>query len=59
MAVPSSGTITILGVARELVNDDYTNTTAITSPISLKDMAVSGNSNGSGVSFDDVNTNFK
>ena len=59
MAVPSSGTITILGVARELVNDDYTNTTAITSPISLKDMAVGGNSNGSGVSFDDVNTNFK
>lgn len=59
MAVPSSGTLTILGVARELVNDDYTDTTAITSPISLKDMAVSGNSNGSGVSFDDVNVNFK
>ena len=59
MAVPSSGALTILGVARELVNDDYTDTTAITSPISLKDMAVSGNSNGSGVSFDDVNVNFK
>jgi len=60
MAVPSSGQISMLGLARELANDDYTNTTAITSPISMYNLINGGNTGGgqnSGISYDTINTN--
>ena len=60
MAVPSSGQISMLGLARELVNDDYTDTTAITSPISMYNLINGGNTGGgqnAGVSYDQINTN--
>ena len=59
MAVPSSGQISMLGLARELANDDYTDTTAITSPISMYNLINGGNTGGgqnSGVSYDTINT---
>ena len=46
MAAPSSGQISMLGLARELVNDDYTDTTAITSPISMYNLINGGNTGG-------------
>jgi hypothetical protein len=59
MAVPSSGEITMLGLAREKVYDNYSSTSTPTAPYSLKDLATSGNSGGSGTSFESTNTNGK
>ena len=59
MAVPASGEITILGLAREKVYDNYSSTSTPTKPYSLKDLATSGNSGGSGTSFESTNTNGK
>ena len=56
MAVPSSGAISMRGVAKERWNntigiDGYTSGTTPTSPISMKDLMVGGNAGGSGVSY--------
>lgn len=56
MAVPSSGAISMLGVAKERWNntisiDGYTSGTTPTSPISMKDIMIGGNAGGSGVSY--------
>tara|TARA_B100000287_G_scaffold252100_1_gene236865 strand:+ start:2492 stop:3316 length:825 start_codon:yes stop_codon:yes gene_type:complete len=56
MAVPSSGEITMLGIAREKVYDNYSSSSAITAPISLKDLHLGGNTEGSGVSYEATNT---
>lgn len=59
MAVPSSGQLSILGLAREKVYDNYSSTSTPTAPYSLKDIATSGSSGGSGTSFESTNTNGK
>ena len=63
MAVPSSGTLSLLGFAREKQNDDYTNTTVLVgqqgnSPgaISLESCATSGNNHGPQVVMEATNT---
>jgi len=57
MAVPSSGQLDMLKLAREKVYDDYNSTSGITAPISMYDLVNGGNTNGSGVSYDVTNTN--
>ena len=56
MAVPSSGTLSMLGLAREKVYDNYSSTSTPTAPYSMYDLVNGGNTNGSGVSFDTTNT---
>lgn len=55
MAVPSSGTLSLLSLAKEKVHDDYTSGVSVTGPISLKDLTLGGNANGSNVSYDVTN----
>lgn len=55
MAVPSSGELSMLGLAREKVFDNYSSSSTPTGPYSLKDLSLGGNSNGSGTSFDLTN----
>jgi len=62
MAVPSSGTLSLLGLAREKQNDDYTNTTAMaaqngTTPgaVSLESCATSGNNKSGQVVMESTN----
>lgn len=57
MAVPSSGTLEMLKLAKEKVHDDYNSSFSITFPISMYDLVNGGNTNGSGVSFDITNMN--
>ena len=40
MAVPSSGTLSLLSLAKEKVHDDYTSSNSVTGPISLKDLTL-------------------
>ena len=56
MAVPSSGTLTMLGLAQEALYGTYGSGT-ITSPIHLYDLVNGGNSAGSGNSYPAVNQN--
>lgn len=56
MAVPSSGVIKFSGIAAELVNDDYTDAD-FDDVLTLKDMTVGGNANGSSENFDSINSN--
>ena len=56
MAVPSSGTLSMLGFAREKVYDNYSSTSTPTAPYSMYDLVNGGNTHGSGVSFDTTNT---
>lgn len=56
MAVPSSGTLTMLGLAREKVYNNYSSTSTPTAPYSLYDLVRGGNTNGSGTSFPSTNT---
>jgi hypothetical protein len=56
MAVPSSGTLSIRGLAREKVYDNYSSTLTPTAPYSMYDLVNGGNTKGSGVSFDATNT---
>jgi hypothetical protein len=55
MAVPSSGTLSMLAIAQEALYGTYGSGT-ITGPISLYDMVNGGNTNGSGNSYPTVNT---
>jgi hypothetical protein len=55
MAVPGSGQLNMLKLAREKVYDDYNSGSGITAPISMYDLVNGGNTNGSGVSYDDTN----
>ena len=56
MAVPSSGLIKFSGIAGELVNDDY-NDADFDDTLTLKDMTVGGNANGSSENFGSINSN--
>ena len=56
MAVPSSGTLHLSKIANEKHFDNYDQAQLPTPPYSLTDISTSGNSNGSGVSFDATNT---
>lgn len=56
MAVPSSGLIKFTGIAAELVNDDYTDAD-FDDTLTLKDMTVGGNANGSSENFESINSN--
>ena len=63
MVYPSSGEISLLGIAREKQNDDYTNTTTLVgqngnSPgtISLESASTSGNNHGPQVVMEATNT---
>jgi len=55
MAVPSSGTLSMLGLSKEKVHDDYSSSSGITNPISMYDLVNGGNTNGSGNSYDVTN----
>ena len=55
MAVPSSGTLHLSKIANEKHFDNYNQAQLPTPPYSLTDVSTSGNSNGSGVSFDPTN----
>lgn len=57
MAVPASGSISMLGLAREKVYDNYSSTSTPTGPYSIYDLVNGGSTNGSGTSFDTTNTN--
>ena len=58
MAIPSSGNqLSMLGLAREKVYDNYSSTSTPTGPYSMYDLVNGGNTNGSGVSFETTNTN--
>jgi len=52
MAVPSSGALNLSKIANEKHFDNYNQAQLPTPPYSLKDISTSGNSNGSGVSYD-------
>jgi len=56
MAVPSSGTITLLGLAQEALYGTY-GSGSITYPIAMYDLVNGGNSQGSGNSYPAVNQN--
>ena len=56
MAVPSSGILHLSKIANEKHFDNYNQAQLPTPPYSLTDISTSGNSNGSGVSFDATNT---
>ena len=56
MAVPGSGTLSMLNIAQEALYGTWGSGT-ITGPISLYDMVNGGNTNGSGNSYPTVNTN--
>ncbi len=55
MAVPGSGTLSMLGLSKEKVHDDYSSSSGITNPISMYDLVNGGNTNGSGNSYDSTN----
>jgi hypothetical protein len=55
MAVPGSGQLDMLKLAREKVYDDYNSSSSITAPISMYDLVNGGNTNGSGHSYDTTN----
>jgi len=57
MSVPPSGDISMLGLAREKVYDDYNYYGVPTAPYSMYDLVNGGNTNGSGVSFETTNSN--
>ena len=56
MTVPSSGQVTIRGLASEKKNGTYDESAAVTGPISLYDLFIGGNAHGSGESWDTTNT---
>jgi hypothetical protein len=55
MAVPGSGTLHLSKIANEKHFDNYNQAQLPLPPYSLTDVSTSGNSNGSGVSFDATN----
>mgnify|MGYP003140847770 CR=1 FL=1 len=55
MAAPSSGSLSLLGLAKEKVYDNYSSSSSPLGPLSLKDLSLGGNANGSGVVFDVTN----
>jgi len=57
MAVPSSGAINMLNIAKERKFSDYNSSSSITSPIFLSDLSrlTGGNSSGSGTSYPAIN----
>lgn len=55
MAVPSSGTLSMLGLSKEKVHDNYSSGSGITNPISMYDLVNGGSTNGSGNSYDSTN----
>lgn len=57
MAVPSSGTLSMLGLSKEKVHDNYSSGSGITNPISMYDLVNGGSTKGSGNSYDVTNLN--
>jgi hypothetical protein len=57
MAVPTSGELSMLKLAREKKYDNYNSTSSITAPISLYDLFIGGNTKGSGENFEATNVN--
>ena len=57
MAVPTYGPLSMLGIAKELVHDDYNSSNSITGPIHYYDLLNGGNSAGSGENYDAINEN--
>ena len=57
MAVPETGTLSMLGFAREKKYDNYDSTSGITGPISLADLFLGGSSFGSGENYEATNSN--
>lgn len=57
MAVPSSGELSMLKMAKEKKYDDYNSGSSINPPISLFDLFLGGNANGSGENYEATNTN--
>ena len=55
MAVPGSGEIKLSQIAKEKVYDDYNAPVPNVTPVSLKDVTIGGQANGSGADFDDTN----
>lgn len=55
MTVPSSGQLTIKGLASEKKNGSYDPNATVTGPISLYDLFIGGNAHGSGESWDTTN----
>ena len=55
--VPGSGQIDMRGLAREKDDDDYTSGATPSTPYTMKDLAEGGSSGGSGLSFEETNTN--
>ena len=55
MAVPSSGSLSMLDMAHEALYATY-GTGSVTGPISMYDMMNGGNTNGSGNSYPSINT---
>lgn len=56
MAVPGSGSLCMLGLAREKVYDEYTSSQCVLGPMTMYDLVNGGNACGSTVSFDVTNT---
>lgn len=57
MAVPGSGELSMLKLAREKKYDNYDSTSTPASPISLADLFLGGNFFGSGENYETTNTN--
>jgi len=51
MAVPSSGAVSMLGIAKELKHNNYNSTNSITGLISMYDLMNGGNAGGSGENY--------
>lgn len=57
MAVPSSGSLNMSGLAKEKLFDDYNSSGTPIGPIFMSDLVTGGNSSGSALSYDTTNTN--
>ena len=56
MAVPSSGSLNMSGLAKEKLYDDYNSSSTAIGPIFMSDLVTGGNSSGSAESYDATNT---
>jgi len=56
MAVPSSGSLNMSGLAKEKLFDDYSSSSTPIGPIYMSDLVTGGNSSGSAETYDTTNT---
>tara|TARA_R100001463_G_C3533654_1_gene221825 strand:- start:62 stop:835 length:774 start_codon:yes stop_codon:yes gene_type:complete len=57
MAVPTSGTLSLLKLSKEKVLENYNSSTSVTGGIHLSDLAKGGNESGSPTDYDETNNN--